>query len=118
MDLSSNQIATVAKGAFEGLPNLQELYLIRNQIATVAAFEGLTNLQKLDLSFCMALTAVPELAGLTTLQVLNLDGCEDLTGMPDASALTQLEVGGLPSHLEGWEAGGREAFSAEGGWLL
>ena len=57
---------------------------------------------------------MPELTGLTALQGLFVGSCVALTSMPDASALTQLEVEGLPSHLEGWEAGGRKAFSAEG----
>ena len=47
-------------------------------------------------------------------QQLNLYDCYALTSMPDASALTQLKDVDLPSHLKGWKAGGRKAFSAEG----
>jgi Leucine-rich repeat (LRR) protein len=47
--LNENQIVTIHKDAFSGLPALRYLYLNQNHIANIAvdAFANLTNLERL-----------------------------------------------------------------------
>ena len=44
--------------------------------------------------------------------MLAVSVCASLGCLPDLSALTQLEVAGVPRHLDGWQAGGRKAYTA------
>ena len=73
LSLDNNQIATIERGAFEGLTNLKHLYLYNNQIATIkpGAFEGLTNLTNLWLDNNQIATIKPgAFEGLTNLRNL------------------------------------------------
>jgi len=76
LDLSRNQLSSLAKEQFSRWGNLEELILSRNKFASLSegVFLGLTNLRKLDLSYNM-LTSLPEqiFSGLSVLSELNLE---------------------------------------------
>ena len=52
------------------------------------------------MSYCRALTALPELSGLASLQTLNVGECSALTALPELSGLMQLKDVRLPHHLQ------------------
>jgi Leucine-rich repeat (LRR) protein len=75
INLYDNQINTIEAGIFDGLTNLERLYLIKNQITTIkpGAFNGLINLQLLYLQFNKITTIKTNTFNeLTILEGLNL----------------------------------------------
>ena len=83
-DLSSQGINSLSSGDFNGLSNLQYLYLDGNNLTSLPAdvFAGLSNLQELDLSE-NNLTSLPKdiFTGLSNLQELWLDNA-NLSSLP------------------------------------
>ncbi|XP_062568376.1 leucine-rich repeat-containing protein 3B-like [Saccostrea cucullata] len=73
LSLGYNQITSIPDNAFNGLPNLQTLYLQVNKITSIPdnAFNGLQNLQTLYLHVNQ-ITSIPDNAfnGLPNLQTL------------------------------------------------
>ena len=74
LDLQNSEITTLLSDDFEGLINLQNLYLNTNQIATLpeGIFDGLTSLRILWL-FENQLSEAPDITGLTSLAFLALN---------------------------------------------
>jgi Leucine-rich repeat (LRR) protein len=77
LGLDNKGIGSISEGAFQGLPQLQKLYLSGNGIQAIpeGAFQGLPQLQKLSLGG-NGIQAISEGAfqGLPQLQDLSLDG--------------------------------------------
>lgn len=76
LDLSRNQLSSLAKEQFSHWGNLEKLILSRNKFTSLNedVFLGLTNLRILDLSYNM-LTSLPEkiFSGLSVLSTLRLE---------------------------------------------
>ena len=73
--LWDNQISSIEPGAFDGLTNLEKLFLDGNQISSIkpGAFDGLTNLEELFLDFNQISSIEPgAFDGLTNLESLDL----------------------------------------------
>ena len=93
LSLTKDQITTIPKKVFSGLPNLETLDLENNQIITLSkeAFSGLSKLEALDLG-SNKLTTLPKdvFSGLSKLEGLNLQGNhlkeDDIPGLSNLTA--------------------------------
>ena len=99
-NLSRQEITSLSVGDFDGLSNLQELYLWRSNLTSLQSgvFDGFSNLQKLHL-YNNELTSLPSgvFDGLSNLQELRLDSNE-LTSLSSGvfeglSNLQKLDLG-------------------------
>ena len=84
-DLSGNNLSSLPEGVFDGLSNLETLWLDGNNLSSLpeGVFDGLSNLQELWLHG-NNLSSLPEgvFDGLSNLETLRLDG-NNLSSLPE-----------------------------------